>query len=452
MYLGSFIKNRIIDSDDRNLLNNIVLAAIIKGASLVVSLFSTPMYIRYFDNNEVLGVWYTVLSVISWISICDLGLGNGLRNRLVEALAKKDNLLVKKYISSTYVAISFVMIPVMIIGVITIILSDINNLLNIPDDVLNPTTLKSVVIILFLGIAINFIFKIINSIIYAIQKSSYNNVIALISSILPLLFICVYKGDNVNQNILYLSYVHIFSLMLPVVVATVLVFKFSVLKECKPSLKYVDFNCGKSLFQFGLQFFFAQIFFLILMSTNELIISHFFGANLVVNYSIYYKLFTFLGSFFILALTPLWSKITLDYARKNYSKLRKTINVLYAFSVAVVIIEFLVIPFLQKILDIWLKENTFDVDYRIAFSFAFFGSVYILNTILTTVANGIGKLGLQIIFYGVGAILKVPVIMILKSFGLSWEITIVFNAFLLLSFDIAQLIWIEKNIKFIKGE
>ena len=70
------LKKVLSDKDERNLLIQIVLAFAVKGLSLIISLFSMPLYIKYFKNDEVLGLWYTILSTLSWIHICDLGLGN----------------------------------------------------------------------------------------------------------------------------------------------------------------------------------------------------------------------------------------------------------------------------------------------------------------------------------------------------------------------------------------
>ena len=79
------LKRLLGDKDERNLLLHIALAFGVKGLALLVSFFSMPLYIKYFGNDEALGLWYTILSLLSWVQICDLGLGNGLRNRLTEA-------------------------------------------------------------------------------------------------------------------------------------------------------------------------------------------------------------------------------------------------------------------------------------------------------------------------------------------------------------------------------
>ena len=106
------VKALLKDPEEKNFIKNVSLAFGIKGLSLLISIFSMPMYIKYFNNNSVLGIWYTVLSLLSWISVCDLGLGNGLRNRLTEQLTEGKLVEAKKYISSTDAALVCIMLPI----------------------------------------------------------------------------------------------------------------------------------------------------------------------------------------------------------------------------------------------------------------------------------------------------------------------------------------------------
>ena len=70
-----------------NVLKNIANAVVIKGGGIIVGLLTTPAYMDYFSKNEILGIWFTILSVVTWMLNFDLGIGNGLRNRLVEEFA-----------------------------------------------------------------------------------------------------------------------------------------------------------------------------------------------------------------------------------------------------------------------------------------------------------------------------------------------------------------------------
>lgn len=435
------------NKEKRNLFVNILVAFIVKGLALMVSLFSMPLYMAYFSNDSVLGFWYTILSVLSWVSICDLGLGSGLRNRLTESLSKEDFNGARCYISSTYFLLSIIIIPVLAIGSVLLAVVDLNSFFQISKEVLSTSTVRNSIIILFVGVGINFVLKSVNSIIYAIQKSSINNVLAFIASSLPLLYILISTPDNsIETNFLVLSIVHILSINLPLLVATFLVFLKKELKLCRPSFKSIDFTVAKNTVTFGMQFFFAQLFFMGILSTNELFITRLFSASDVVDYSIYNKLFTVIGSIFMLALTPLWSKITKDFTEKKYEQIKKTNQVLYLIALIAFIAELLLVPFLQFVVDIWLRKETIAVNYGTALVFACFGGVYIFNVVLTTVANGIGELKTQIAFYGVGALLKIPICMLMKSVANVWVIIVLYNLLILTAFCVYQYFWVNKKI------
>lgn len=441
------IQNVLQDKDERNLLMQIVLAFGVKGLALLLSFFSMPLYIRFFNNDEVLGLWYTVLSMLHWINICDLGLGNGLRNRLTEALALGDEEKAKKYISSTYAALAVVIAPVILVILVLVQLTDLNGFFNISPELISPQTLRLSVSLLLAGVALSFVLRIVSVIIYAIQKSSLNNVIALISSALPLAYIAVFRGGSMEENLIALTIVHVLAVNLPLLLATVLLFRGKKLRGAAPSLKSCSLDTAKSMLSFGLQFFLAQIFFMALYSTNEIIITRMFSAGDVVPYSIYNRLFTVVGSLFMLALTPLWSKVTKDLAQKKYRKIQVTNRVLYALAGLAALAEFIMVPCLQLIVNLWLGDEAISINYLTGLIFAFFGSVYILNVVLTTVANGMGNLRTQIVFYGIFSVLKIPAIYLLAQNTAGWSIVMLYNAIALAVFCVFQLLWLEKTLK-----
>ena len=58
---------------NRQVIKNMLGAFLVKGASLVVSLILLPMYIRFFNDKTSLGLWYTILSVLNWVTLFGIG-------------------------------------------------------------------------------------------------------------------------------------------------------------------------------------------------------------------------------------------------------------------------------------------------------------------------------------------------------------------------------------------
>lgn len=78
-------KYKHLGENSKIVIKNVFESFVVKGLSLIVSFATTPLFIKYFNDNMVLGVWYTLLSVLIWFLNFDLGLGNGIRNNLVKA-------------------------------------------------------------------------------------------------------------------------------------------------------------------------------------------------------------------------------------------------------------------------------------------------------------------------------------------------------------------------------
>ena len=86
---------------------NILFSGVLKAIGLITSLVIVPITINYL-NDEVYGVWMTITSVLYWITTFDIGLGNGMRNYLTEALSKGDTALGRSYLSTTLILLSLI--------------------------------------------------------------------------------------------------------------------------------------------------------------------------------------------------------------------------------------------------------------------------------------------------------------------------------------------------------
>src|SRR5438876_10388425 len=65
---------------------NIFSSFLLKSASIFIGMIMVPMTINYVNPTQY-GIWLTLSSMISWFSFFDIGLGNGLKNKLAAANA-----------------------------------------------------------------------------------------------------------------------------------------------------------------------------------------------------------------------------------------------------------------------------------------------------------------------------------------------------------------------------
>jgi O-antigen/teichoic acid export membrane protein len=442
--MKSYFLKYFSNEKDRVVAKNVIAAFVIKGGALLISFLSLPAYIRYFDNQEVLGVWYTILSVLIWMLSFDFGIGNGLRNKLVGALVRNDMIEVRQNISSAYFVTGAIVVLVSALGFIVFPYVNWNSIFNISVTLVSPETILFAVTCVFFTIMLQFFLRLISFVLYALQKSALNNLMALITSATLFLFVLLAPSLDTETNIKTLSVVYILCVNVPLFVVTIIIFKTR-LKDSYPSFRYINKRVAIGILQLGGIFFWNQIMYLMITGTNPLFITKFIGPGSVVNYQIYYTLFSVAGMLFTLALSPMWSAITKAFEENDGAWIIKYFKLSNLLVFIVIFFQLIVVLFLQIIIDLWLGEHTININYVYAITFAIFGSVFVYQSVLSTFACGIGKMKLQAVFYTLGVVVKFIFIYIGTVLYNDWIIIVLSDIFVLLPYCIFQLFALKKH-------
>jgi len=295
-----------------------------------------------------------------------------------------------------------------------------NSVFNIDKDIVSKEALLVTVNIVFIGIIMQLFFKLVTSVLYALQKSAINNFLTLVTSVITLLAVLIIPSTNNSDNMICMAIIHTLSVVFPLIVATIIVFCGKTLKKCVPSIKKFSIRHAKSVLSLGGVFLFVQVVYMIIMSTNEYLITFLCGNEAVVDYQKYYKLFSLVGTIFSLALTPIWSAVTRALTQKDFLWIKKLYKLLMVLSIVGMLFEICLIPILQIFMDVWLSENSIVVNYFYALAFALLGGLLIFNSTLSSIANGIGELKTQAMFFCIGAVIKIPIAWVLVKVLNSW--------------------------------
>ncbi|WP_288222088.1 lipopolysaccharide biosynthesis protein [uncultured Clostridium sp.] len=440
------IKDLNLNDNNKLIIYNTAGAFLVKGGALIISLITMPAYIRYFNNQLVLGVWFTLLSVLSWILTFDLGIGNGLRNHLVKSFVENDKEKAKRYISSAYVIIGIIVSVLLPISIFLFRYVNWNIFFNISESIISNKVLNVSVVIVFSGILIQFLLKLITSILYSMQKSALNNFLTLLSSIITLIYVLLAKGSTIYQNLISLAIVNVLAVNIPLFITTIIIFSGK-LNECKPQISYYNKKYMKNIMKLGGIFFWVQIMYMVITTTNEFLITWLTSSDMVVEYQVYNKLFSLIGTLFTLALTPIWSAVTKALSENNNKWIIKLYRILKLLALVALICEFAMIPFLKYIVDLWIGKYVIKVNYLYSLIFAVSGSIFIWNGVISSIANGIGKLKIQGVLLTFGAIIKIPLSIVFVNLFNSWIGVIVANIVSMSLYCVIQPIWLNKFLK-----
>ncbi len=434
------------EKDNKILVNNIAGTLLIKGIAMILTLFTMPVYIKYFEDKQAVGTWFSLVSVLNWILTFDLGIGNGLRNNLVSALSEKNDVLVKKLISSAYYFLGIVSLLLLVIGNICIGFIDVNGVFNISKDIFLPSVLRYCVRIVFSGIVLQFFLRIITSVLYAMRKTALSNLLTLISSASILLFVLIYQPEAMEDRLIVLSYAQVITTCLPLLITTIIIF-MTVLKKNKPSVKSFDLTTGKQIMNLGVQFLSVQICLMIITSTNEILISRLSNVAFVVEYQAYYRVFYTVVTLFSLICQPMWSSFTQANVNKQYIWIKKTYRKFQLIAVGCSLLTVLLALVFDKIVVIWLGENVVQSSIVYSVTFSAFTIVSLLINTSSCLANGLNMLKCQVVWSIIGAILKIPLSMIFVKITGEWIGVVIANVTALLPLLFFQNLQNEKTLK-----
>ncbi len=427
-------------------LRNTIMSTIVKGGSLFIALFTTPAYMHYFQNDEVLGVWFTLLSVLAWILNCDMGIGNGLRNHLVYAINEHDWVKAKKYISSAYL---FLFGIGGIILVIVIVLGNFvswNSIFNISEKLVEPNTMKVTMAILLASIILQFVLRLVTSILYALQEAFVPGLLNLSTNIVMLVFVLIANTTGNNNNIIMLADAYLMAVNVPLIIATVWVFWLKI-PNARPTIKAYRTDYAISILKVGGVFLWLQLIAMIVDNTNNYLITLFVGNSAVVEYQIYNKIFNLPMTMVMLLTTSLWSTITKAKAENNWRWIAKSYNNFMKITGLMGLVEFIVIIPLQFIFNLWLGDKTIQVNYGTAAIFAVAGSVMILRTILANYSNGLCELKIQTIYMTIGAVLNIPLAYIFSSVLNNYIAIVIANIISMIPYCVVQMGWFHNYFR-----
>ena len=268
---------------------NSILSLIYKFGSTFISFFTAPLLL-FILGEEKYGAWTTLLSLISWIYYCDVGIGGAMRNRLAKAIADEDINSAQKYVSVSYATIAIIAIVVFVIVCVLISCFDICNFFDIQ---IQGENLNLCLLVAFLFTSINFVASLANNVLYAVQKSAMVSFFGIVAQLIFLITLIIFAITGI-KTILWIAIGEGLCQLIKNVIETIYVYtKYS---EYRFSFSKIDWSYSRGIMSLGIMMFIGQIAALILNTTDNLIISKYLGVAHVTPYSFCYKYFNIINS------------------------------------------------------------------------------------------------------------------------------------------------------------
>jgi O-antigen/teichoic acid export membrane protein len=380
---------------------NVAVSFVLKMVAAVITLIMVPLTLTCLGEYKN-GVWLTISSMLVWIDQMDIGLGNGLRNRLAICVAHDDMLEARRTVSSTMAMLVCIIVPLTIVLVALVLTTDVHAFFN-ADPLLVPD-LRTALLAAVILVCMTFVLKFIGNVYMGMQLPAVSNLIIVTGQAIALAatwlllengaatFINVVIANTAAPLAVYLlSYPLTFGIKYP---------------KLRPALSMVNLRVALSMGNIGLRFFWLQMASVIQFMTASILISKFFTPEMVTPYTIAYRYFSLVLVAFTVICMPFWNATTDAYARGDMAWIRSANRRMTAITMlfgAAMVVMVIVSPFVYHV---WIAEKS-HVPFAMTVMMAVYVFLLIASTRYSYFLNGIGALRLQL-YMTVSVVVFIP--------------------------------------------
>lgn len=369
----------------------------------ILVFFQLGLIYRVLNNGALNGLWLTMFSVVSWIYLLDFGISNSLRNLIVKYEANKETSKIKEILSTGIFLSVLIFTTFFIIILFPIILLDWNVIFNIKSSIITNSELVLILVLLIAFTMIKVSFNVMNAIYNVTDRNHWINLMilsgTLISIVLISLINLVISSIDLTTIILIVSGSPIIS-----AIVFFIIFKKSN-GSLSPNLKSVNIGKIKDILKPGLYFLLLQLCSLLFYSSDTFLITHFLSPDSVNNYQYALKIMGISTLFFSALLNPLWTEIA--RIKNDVKKINNIVNKMVSFFFVFSIFIFLLNFFIKDIIQI-ITGTESDIDFILVNTISLFVILQMWCSLFQAVSNALNLLKLQVIVFGGGALLNIP--------------------------------------------
>ena len=387
---------------------NTLLSLVCKAGSMLVSILLVPLTIRYLTQSTY-GTWVTISSMSSLLTFVDLGIGNGLRNKLAQAASNQDPKLGQQLVSTAYALFS--LLQGAFVGLFLILVKYVPwpRVLNSSID---PDQLRQVVLIVAIAMAIKLVLDMLSSVLLALHESSWVNFVNFLINLLVMMGTYGLR-QFAKPSLTYLALVVSGSPLLVLSISSWVLYQ-NRLRAFRPTFTHVRFRQAGQILSLGYTFFLIQLAYLIVFYSDNLLINQFFGSSAVAAYNIAFRYFSIVSTLFGLVMVPYWSAFTEAFVKQDVAWMQRTYRMMYRLWVGLVGVVSLMVLVAQPVYEVWVGGGV-QIPFLLSVSLGVLVVMTGWNLIASTIINSAGKLRLQLWYASASILTNIPLAFFLSS-------------------------------------
>lgn len=415
--------------------NQMVLSGCYKAISGLALFVSIPLLIKYFGNAEY-GLWILVSTLFQWVLLMDFGLASALKTKVPELRLSGNIALLNAYVKSTYKSSCYIAAAIFLLFVGVFSVFDVRSLLNIPFESGFVTKIFLLNILFF---CVNFILNTHKSLFVSVHRGKFAEQSIAVNQLLFLGLLAVslwlLPTLDIHLKFYVISILNGAVCLLVNLFYTIYFFRtenFTLFTAEKTPKNYL-----REIYKLGFKYMVMQIGTLFLFSSDNYILSYFFGPKEIVPYEVISKYFQFPLMILMAGMAPLWSLFTKHYFEKDHGWIRMSFRRFNYFYIVVLLGICACVAFAGPIMKIWISKD-FAVPMVLLVAIAIMTALRIFTTFYSYFFQGIGNLRTYLLLLGAGMLVKIPLSWLFIQLGFGISSVVIASAVCLLAWSIIQ--------------
>ncbi len=364
-----------------------LVSNILTMATMVITV---PLTLGYL-GEERFGVWMTIGSVATLLSFLDLGIGNGLVNRVAKARVDADPNYLSYVISHGLIVLTLVGVLIGSILVCLLQFFSVESLIKVSNQSV-AAEVKDSILVFCVIFAVSIPLGGVQKVFQGQQRTWIATAVKGMGALLSLLLVYFLAAQKVGVPALLFATYGIQTLIMCVLLY--LLYKDK--KLCVPRFVFSGFiSESKTLLSVGGLFLVLQIGYLVGWSSDSLIVSSVVGADGVTKLALLQRLFQFVYLPLTLINAPLWSAYADAHANGDNDFVRSTLlGAIKRTSLLALIGCLGIVSFSSYIFQIWLNAKvSVSLDFVIIYAIWIFVQCVFMP--VTMFLNGLGIVKIQ---------------------------------------------------------
>jgi len=317
----------------------------------LTGLISVPLTINYL-GKEQFGLWMVISSLVVWLQLTDLGIGNGLVNALAEANGRNDKELACSCFTTAFYSITGTAFVLFVPLLMTAFYVPWGSVLNVNSASLVHDA-KQCFAIIGIFFFINMPLAIATKALGAYQKGYLVNITQIVASLISLFFLII--AISMSLNLLWLVTFVSAGAVLGNILSWILLYRE--IPWLKLRLRSISRNAFRRVARSSVPLFLFQIGALLLNQSANIILAQLGGLRMVADYNILLKIYMVIYSIGISFSSPFYPAIREAFEMKEKRWVSNAIKRVTTVRLAILIL--LAIPMIfigDQVITLWIRQ------------------------------------------------------------------------------------------------